>query len=240
MRICICDDSLNDIEQLTQVIYAQYQSTTIQLAIYHSTKTLLFEYQANPNLHDLIIMDQMYADTDGIKAANQLRQDGYHGDFIFLTTHKDNCLECFECKPLAYILKQTNYATKLKQALATSYTNTTKRHKESIIITNNGETHWIFKSDIIYIESEGRKINIVTDQNETFTCYKTMDQTLKHLEEPNFLRVHKSFIINTNYIKAIHNNNIQMANKHEVPIGRSYLKPMHALLKKAIQSTYVL
>ncbi|MNY00126.1 LytTr DNA-binding domain protein [compost metagenome] len=85
-------------------------------------------------------------------------------------------------------------------------------------------------NDIVYIESlkDYIKINMVGDKNIT-SKYKIGD-IQQELNEDNFLRIHRSFIINTSKITAFTMNEIEVSNI-EIPIGASYKEDVLLYLK---------
>lgn len=77
--------------------------------------------------------------------------------------------------------------------------------------------------DIIYIEREGRKTNIIMCDEEQ-TVYQKIDDIMNQLPEDLFIRIHHSFIINFDYIRSFSRDKIIMKNGKELPVSRSYKK----------------
>jgi DNA-binding LytR/AlgR family response regulator len=78
-------------------------------------------------------------------------------------------------------------------------------------------------NSIVYIESLKDYIQIHLDNDDTSIVTKyTLSDIEKELIDYNFLRVHRSFIINTTKITAFSTNEIDLSHSKEVPIGASY------------------
>lgn len=90
--------------------------------------------------------------------------------------------------------------------------------EEYIEVRSSGKTHRITCDKIQYIESYGDYAHLHLVDQKIVTRI-----TLKKLEEllSNFVRVHRSFIVNPNYCHAFNLDEIIIENK-EIPVGRTY------------------
>ncbi len=236
LRICICDDSEDDIEYCKNMIFHELNPEEVKLSVYRSGEALLFNSHSNINMFDVIFMDIEMAHTNGIETARKMRENGYSGDIVYLTAVSDYVFDSFDTRPLNYLVKQSNHVEKLRQVLQTAVENAQKRNECYMFISNNGETYRINKNQIVFVESEGRKINIVMEDGQKYSCYSTMADMLKNLSEECYLRVHKSYIVNCYYIKRLHHNVLVVQNNIEISIGRSYIKQIQDLLAQIFGS----
>ena len=76
---------------------------------------------------------------------------------------------------------------------------------------------------IVYIEAANNDIKVYTDR-DTYICRCTMYDIESKLDNKLFKRCHRSYIVNTKYVKSIKRGNIILTNNYEVPIGRKYKK----------------
>lgn len=108
--------------------------------------------------------------------------------------------------------------------------------KQEDLITLNKSTKEsisIRPEDILYMESEGNYVNVHYRQDEKVT-YKQIRSTIKQMEEslqnhPMFIRCHRAFIVNINYISNAEGNaqgyQLTLSNVPlEIPVSRTYLK----------------
>lgn len=73
--------------------------------------------------------------------------------------------------------------------------------------------------DITFIESIRRQILIHTTEG-IITSYLKLDEVEMKLKDKRFLRCHKSFLINMNYIKSVEDYLFLLTNNTEVPIKK--------------------
>jgi DNA-binding LytR/AlgR family response regulator len=81
--------------------------------------------------------------------------------------------------------------------------------------------------DIFYVEGFGDYIKVVT-ANAVHTSYSSLNKIGELLPEQQFIRIHKSFIINLRHIQFVEGNLVRILDK-ELPLGVTY---KDALYKK--------
>ena len=85
----------------------------------------------------------------------------------------------------------------------------------------NGITSKIRLSQIYYIESLRHQI-IIHSINGEMIERKTLSQFIKEIQSPDFIQIHKSYIINKRFIQEIKNQEVILKEQTHLPIGRSY------------------
>lgn len=91
-----------------------------------------------------------------------------------------------------------------------------------IFIRVDGMNVCLKLSEIIYLESLGKQVKVVTSKG-TFLPYATLIHLEKGLYPGFFWRVHRSFIINALHIHHILEGEIHLGD-YIIPIGESYEK----------------
>ena len=178
---------------------------------------------------DLVFLDINLPDISGMDYIKTL---DHPPAVIFTTAYPDYALDSFELptiidylvKPFSFdrFLKAINKAEKSKNNGTSSNTIIqTENSNETTIFLNIDKTiHQIRFSDIKYILSEKNYVTVVT----TTKRYSYLE-SLKNLEiklpKETFIRTHKSYIINRNYINKITGNIVSIA-EEKIPIGRTY------------------
>ncbi|MBL4568400.1 MAG: response regulator transcription factor [Flavobacteriaceae bacterium] len=150
---------------------------------------------------------------------------------IFTTAYRDYALDGFELNAIDYLLKPITFARFFK-AIEKFKRQQSTINQESIPISANLKDDYIFVtknrkkikvvfSDILYVESLKDYVKIhLTD--EFHTVKFSISAFEKELDD-RFIRIHRSYIINSNKITAYTKNDIEI-NKTEIPIGDNYRK----------------
>jgi len=120
---------------------------------------------------------------------------------------------------------------KEKQILIQELLDSQKRNENSYLeIISNRKTRKVNYSEIVYIESLSNFIHIIT-KSESINSKEKISKIETRLPD-NFIRIHRSFIVNKDKITAISYNEISVENKN-LNIGRSYRnKVKENLIKK--------
>lgn len=146
---------------------------------------------------------------------------------IITTAHRDYALESYEMevidyllKPIAFdrFLKAINRFQKNQQTSVNSITLPAPK-SDFLYVKSNRKTLKLAQSSIAYIEGMNNYVKIYYQQ-EIHIVYTSLQKIYEDLG-PQFLRIHKSYIINKNKIKSFNQEQIEVAEKH-LPIGNKY------------------
>lgn len=174
------------------------------------------EYIQN-NESDLIFLDIQMPELTGI---NFMKIVGTKQKYILTTAYSEYALEGYEHNIIDYLLKPISFERFQKSALkARERFSFQEEENTHFFVKSSGQQHRIRFHDILYIESIKDYVNIRTVAEE----YIVLD-TLKSMESQlsdQFVRIHKSFIINLDKIKSIGAKKVLLP-EHEIPIGESY------------------
>ncbi|MBR1629546.1 MAG: LytTR family transcriptional regulator DNA-binding domain-containing protein [Lachnospiraceae bacterium] len=94
---------------------------------------------------------------------------------------------------------------------------------ENIFLIEDKDNTWrIPYADIFYFETKEKKVFART-KNDEYGFYDTLDHLQSRLPE-DFVRCHRSFIINANKLIGVYlsNNYVELADGFEIPLSRSY------------------
>lgn len=150
---------------------------------------------------------------------------------IFTTAYKEYAITAFELAACDYLLKPFSLerfivaVDKAIEQVNLSKTvpvinNTETTTADALFIKTDSKVFRIPFIDILYAEANGNYSKVVTTANSylpgiSFSAFE------KQLPAPQFLRVHRSFIINQSHITRIEGNRVFIRNT-EIPIGSNY------------------
>ena len=87
-----------------------------------------------------------------------------------------------------------------------------------IIYKSEGEIHFIAIKDILYFESQNRKIRLITTKGEKEFYGKIKD--IKAQLNKHFVDVHRSYYVQERYIRKIGKGRVVLVTGEELPISR--------------------
>jgi DNA-binding LytR/AlgR family response regulator len=146
---------------------------------------------------------------------------------IFTTAYSEYAIESYELNAIDYLLKPFSFErflqsiNKAKEAIETIKNKANPKLENTIFVRSEGKWLKINLSKLWLIEGLKDYLRLWVD-DERITIHKTM----KNFEEElaaynNFIRIHKSFIINIDYITMVENNTIKIKDQ-TVNIGDTY------------------
>ncbi len=197
---------------------------------------------AMDTMPDIILMDIMLkGEMNGIEAATQIRTET-NIPVIFLTAYADESTlnKAKVTQPYGYIIKpfkEIDIHTSIEMALYKhkkeaevlkerdllfNLVENQATGKDLLFVKSNSRLVKLRTSDIYYIEALKDYV-VINTLNTRYTIHSTMKDIEAKLPEPEFLRVHRSFIVRIDKIVAIEQPNLILENdKKIIPIGGSY------------------
>ena len=221
MKCIIVDD-----EPLAIEIMESYVSKVEQLKLAGTFRNAVtaFTY-LQQNTVDLIFLDIQMPRLSGIDFLKTLKNPP---KVIFTTAFRDYALEGFELEVADYLLKPIPFDRFLKAVAkvlhqpAANHTPSPKPETTDNYVYFKVDKKMVRTrmADILFIESIKDYVKVRTGEKEIVT-----QQKISYLEESlpkeQFLRIHRSFIINREKIDAYSATDVEIG-KHHVPIGRNY------------------
>lgn len=179
---------------------------------------------------DLIFLDIHLPKISGIDFLKALA----HKPHVILTTaFSEYALESYEYEVVDYLLKPFSFERFVQAVSKVPILKSEgPKPKNQIEIASSPEVIFI-KSGYEHIKIDVADIRFIqsdADYTEIFTSEKKYlsQEPLRHWEEyldpKKFVRIHKSYILNTSKIKKIIGNQVRLDEKTNLPIGRAYKK----------------
>lgn len=174
---------------------------------------------------DLMFLDIKMPNMTGIEFLKNLK---HPPKTILTTAYRDFALESYDVGVVDYLLKPITFERFFKAAdkFLAAHQTAPKPMENTVanpfVLLKSGVKNYKINTDeVLYIESLKDYIKIYFAQGNPISFkYKIGDLELE-LKDKNFLRAHRSFLVNTNQIVAFTNNDIEVKGA-EIPIGASY------------------
>lgn len=215
LKIAICEDDNIQRKNIACMIDKYLEAI--------NKKYEIFEFISGEKLisyndeFSIYFLDIQMDNISGIDTAKQIRLTYEKAIIIFLTGFKDYVFDAFDVNAFNYLIKPIN-EIKFKETLYSAVKLISKNDK-FLIAKSNGSSYKILLNDIIYIESNQRKIKIHTTYDVIEYYYKISDLENTLLED-NFFRCHKSYIINLKYVQSFDSTFITLENSEKVFVSK--------------------
>lgn len=222
MKIAICDDTKKDRDNLFMKLQECFsmRQIKVEIDIYENAEQLLNKQE---ELYDIYFLDIYMGKIDGIQLAKQINRLHKRALIILTTTSKQHYAEGFEVGAIHYLVKP--YAKEDLEVAITRCLKVVKVEEPYIEIMVEREKKKILYAWISYIESQNRYCFIQT-LKQPFKTYQQLSEIEELLDDPRFLRCHRSYIVNLDYVADYQNGVFVMKNNIEIPIKRGDRKKM--------------
>lgn len=217
LKIAVCDDEIKYIKDIELHLKQYFHEKGLLLNLYkYNNASDLLNSKIN---FDIVFLDIEMPEVNGIELGKKLQSINPDLILIYITAYNhylDDALDLditrFFDKPIdskRFYKGLDKAIEKLDKTEVTVYLKNT----DNSIVT-------IKMNEIIYIEIEGRKTKIITE-NEEYYSKSNIKYWLEQLNKSYFECPHHSFIINTNYITHFQKDYVILNKKYTIPIAHA-------------------
>ena len=216
LSIAVCDDEIIECCSMAGKIRDILEEMKIPCIIrqFRSGGELL---QA-PESFDIVFLDIIMQDLDGMKTARILREKASDKMLIFVSSSREYVFEAYDVEAFQYLLKPVD-DRKLKRVLQKAVPKTERRSREFIIVSRERQKKKLLLDDIYYFEIKGRVVDVHGPEG-VFTYYEQIGELEKILRKKGFFRCHKSYLINLKYVDGYNRQEVILENGEKIVIAK--------------------
>ena len=188
---------------------------------------------------DLVFLNINMPEISGLSLARSINSNI---KIIFTTAYREYAVDGFDLQAVDYLLKPISFE-RLLQAINQYLNDNVSQAQispaefvleksDSFFVRSERKMVKIQFSEILFIESLADYLKIVLTEKNVVTR-ETISNIEAKLPQTEFLRVHRSFIVNLNKIDSFTNELIDIGKK-QIPISRSFKKDVLAQLENKL------
>ena len=230
LKIAVCDDSRELLEKVEKDLheYENVRNTPVTVHTYTNAVDLLDGLKKTD--YDILILDIIMPGFTGMQAAHEIRKFNEEIKIIFLTSSKEFAIESYSVGAYYYLLKPV-LNEKLFSVLDKVVSEITSKQESCVIYTHMGivnipfariECLEVYNKHLVFHLSDGS----TKETRGALTDYENV-----FLERKEFLKIHRSYILNMDYIHSIEAGEIATYSGKKFPVSR--------LLAKDIKEHYM-
>ncbi len=208
---------LVDDEPLAHTVLETYMTNIhfLQLAgkCYNAMEAINFLHQ---NEVDLMFLDIQMPTLTGLEMLKTLSKPPA---VILTTAYSEFALESYEFGVIDYLLKPIRFERFLKAVNKVALQDLPAPAEVVLVVKADGITHKLLPANISHIEAYGNFVKIYVAE-KFLVVADTMTDI--HTRLPTFVRVHKSFLLNPDFLSAMEGNRLFLKEGIELPLGLSY------------------
>ena len=216
LSIAVCDDDVIECCNLAGKIKEILKEMKISSIIrqFRNGRELLQTFES----FDIVFLDIIMCDLDGINTARIFRERAFDKLLIFISSSKKYVFEAYDVEAFQYLLKPIDHK-KLKKVLQKAVLKIVNHSQEFIIVSKERQRKKLFLDDIFYFEMKGRMIDIHGTEG-IITYYEQIGELEDRLRDKGFFRCHKSYLINLKYVDMYNRQEVIMENGEKIVIAK--------------------
>jgi DNA-binding LytR/AlgR family response regulator len=225
MLNCIIIDDDQIIRKLIEEFVNKTKKLTL-LGSYESPVIALAELEGNVDV-DIIFLDVEMPEMTGLELLDNLKTEPR---VIIISGKEKYALNAFDYDVTDYLLKPITYSRfykSVERAIEKTVSLSkveSGNNKDEIFIRENSSLVRVKFSEILFVEAQENYVSLQSF-NKRFLIHFTMKAIEKELPQNSFIRVHRSYFVNSDHISSITGNRISIKLQKEtihIPIGKSY------------------
>jgi len=183
---------------------------------------------------DLVFTDINMPDVTGLDVARMLPPgpSGLSTLFIFTTAYAEHAVTGFELNAVDYLVKPVDFGRFLQAVNRANdrhnadsrngqTTEPTPEQPKTLFVKDGYDFVRIDLDDLLFVESEGNYLNFY-EVEKRIVARMTIAEALAQLPTTQFMRVHKSYIVNLTQIDKIERHQVLVGDKIPVPLSPGY------------------
>lgn len=214
MKIAVCDDENKIVEEIASYIKKDFSASEVKA--YSDGEAFLAASEERP---EVLLLDIDMPGISGMEVAATLTREKVSTLIVFVTAHDELVYDSFKYHPFAFVRKKF-LEEELKTVLSDCEKQLESRNK-NFVFHNASKLVTLSQSDILYFEGQANYLAIHTTSDE-YKMRSTMAGVEKELENSDFLRIHKGFLVNLEHIRVLKTEELELDNGTVLPIGKSY------------------
>ena len=234
MRIAICDDEARCLSEVTAVAEEYRRAHPEQKNVFEtfSHPEDLLEAAEKIGGFDIYVLDVVMPDMNGIELGTRLRDAGYDGKIIYLTSSEEYSLDAFRVKAFDYIIKPIRREPFFRVMDEVIATIGAKKDKFIVVKSKERRIKLTFDS-IVYTELTKRAVcyYLLDGRTVESTSLRTTfsEAMAPLLEDKRFALCSQGMLVNLDHVTEVENDAVLFGSLYSLPLGEKSCRKLRSL-----------
>ena len=212
-KIAICDDDATCADEISKAVF----HTEHEQKCYNSPTELLAAVKANSYCPDVIFMDIVFENENGVDFIKEIQKINGAVKVIYVSGYPNYAERIFETEPVGFLLKPIS-RERVLAVLEKAVKLLDEQERNIINIQTSTAIYKINKNEVLFIESKARKLHIVL-RDKVVEVYAKISDIAPQFSD--FCRCHQSFLVNYKYITSLKHRVIKLSDDTVIPVSKS-------------------
>lgn len=225
ISVAVCDDEKAVREYIREAVLNSLAEMDLdgRVTEFDDGEPLCAAYENGTADFDLLLLDITMKRRDGLSAAKRIREYDRNVMIVFITASAEHVFSGYEVRAFRYLLKPElahGFAGVFRECVAE--------------LTKSNEVRYTFRTvseqislpirDILYFESDKRKVTVRCVSGKTFSFYAKLDAVQAELKNRDFVRCHQSYLVNAKKILSVRSAELELDGGAVLPVSKHRAK----------------
>lgn len=233
LKAIVIDDELQSVELLARELSTHCPQVQVVGKTTSSEEGLRLIQVLQP---DLVFLDIEMPRMNGFQLLEKVGEIFFQ--LIFVTAYNEFAVKAFRFSALDYLLKPVD-AEELQQAVRKAARQQRvdgrqldllkqqlqhRRPTDKLAVPYQNAIIFLPLQEIIYCEADNNYTKVIASENRHYLLARTLKEVTQTLEDRNFLRIHREYMINLDQVKKLLKGEgwyLVMANGESIPVSRN-------------------
>lgn len=226
LQIAVCDDNIDELSNIIHLIdeYRLSKNLNCQYASFSNGFELVSTLEKG-KMFDIYCLDIIMPAFTGIEVAKEIRTYDKNANILFFTSSPEFALESYSIKAINYVLKPVT-----KEKFFFTFDEILENikmedHDKALVVKSSEGIQKILISNLVYAEALGRNVIYHLITGKKVVCTELFTSVCANLLKFDcFVKTHRSYIVNMQYIDTIDNAQVVLQNLVSIPIAQGRAK----------------
>lgn len=236
-NIAICDDDVFFCRELKDQVKTAADDLHMEyhISIWNHAADLV-QYLEEKNKVDLLFLDIELDTENGVQIGKYIREKltDYEMQVVYVSREQGYAMQLFEIEPMDFLIKPV--AMEQLKKVMTRFQKQQSRTGKMFAFKAEHGTEQLPYDDIYYFQSMNHKVEVHTPDGQ-----KEFYGKLSEVESATpdfFLRIHKSFLVNENFVSRFHYDSVILRNGEELTISKAYRNTVKEYAQRKMEELY--
>ena len=207
LKIAICEDDKQQQQIIERLTIQSEKAQSAEIVKFDSGEDLVKAYNQEQRF-SIILLDMQMKELNGIQTAEMIRKSDKNVIIIIITSILEYAVEGYSINAFEFILKPIE-ELKFSKIIDKAIIKLNEDENKNYIIQTREKTLVLRLSDIVYVESNKKKVTI-HGVEEVYVNNENITEVEKKLSDEGFVRISRFYLVNMQYIKEIRVDGIKL------------------------------
>ncbi|MCM1256945.1 MAG: LytTR family DNA-binding domain-containing protein [Roseburia sp.] len=230
LNIAICEDNPAHLSQCHEILRRNAGNTAPLFSLYACGEDLLADMERGREF-DVLFLDIEMQGKDGIETGKAVRRHNKNIVLVYLTAYRQYAIKAYETRAFRYLLKplDEDSARDIMAAVKREC-----RQYQKLVFKEWDTVHFVNIADIVYLEAKN-KYTFAYTLSQEFSSKTSLNEYESLLTPNGFFRIHRKYLINCFYVKALTPAGLTLSNGILLPVARSQRSNVKKLFYDAME-----